>query len=228
MTIPIKIIKKEDYEIDNPHPDQEEVWDSIAKAWNKYVVKKIPIVKEFLSEKKGLVVDLGCGDGRNMIPSDKITYYGVDFSAASLKHTLNRSKKEKIKVKLFKSKIDKLPDEFKSNMFDAGLFIATLHCLESKKEREKSLLEFYRVLKKGKEGLISVWNSEDPRFGGITGDVYMSWREQGICYMRYYYLYKKDELIGLLESVGFKISEIYKPIFHDPFSKRNIIIRVEK
>ena len=228
MTIPIKIIKKQEYEKDHEKPDQEVVWDSIAKAWNKYVVKKIPIVEDFLKDKKGLVIDLGCGDGRNMIANDDITYYGVDFSAASLKHTLNRSKKEKLKVKLFKGKADKLSEEFKDEMFDYGLFIATLHCIETEKERLNALKEFYRVLKNKGQGLISVWNAEDKRFDSKKGDIYMNWKDDNIDYMRYYYLYDQDELINLLESVGFKILEIYKPTLHDKFSKRNIVIRVEK
>ena len=47
MTIPIKIISKEEYEKDNPKPEQEEVWDIISVPWEKYVVKEIPIVLFF-------------------------------------------------------------------------------------------------------------------------------------------------------------------------------------
>lgn len=230
MTAYIKIVKKQNYEKENGKPDQEEVWNSIAKAWNRYVVKKIPAVQEFLFDKKGKIIDLGCGDGRNMIPSSDIEYFGVDFSEASLKHALNRSKKEKINVKLFKFSADKLPDKFKKEMFDYGLFIATLHCLETPEKRKNSLKEFYRVLKKNSEALISVWNSEDKRFKcvGNHGDIYMSWLDNGKPNMRYYYLFSKQEFTGLLEECGFKILEFYSAREHDRFSKKNWIVRVRK
>ncbi len=228
MTDPIKIISKKEFEKQNEKPNQEIVWDSISAPWKTYVVKELPIVVNFLKDKRGLIVDLGCGNGRNMIKQKGVEYWGVDFSAGQLTHAERNLKKEKVKFQLFKSKLDKLPSDFKDEMFDAGLFVATLHCIETKKEREDSLKEFYRILKTGSEGLISVWNSEDERFNGIKGDIYMSWKEDGIPYMRYYYLYKKDELIKLLKKVGFEILEIYSPIEKDRFSKKNLVLRVRK
>ncbi len=226
MTSPIKIISKQEYEKENPKPEQEEVWDSIAAPWKTYVVKEIPIVKEFLENKKGKIVDLGCGTCRNMIPNENIEYYGVDFSEGQLLHAKNYIKKEKINAHLIKSKIDKL--DFENEFFDYGLFIASLHCLENKKEREDALKEFYRILKKDAEALISVWDSNDKRFRGLRGDIYMSWLEDGKPYMRYYYLYSKDEFLNLLQLVGFKVLYIYEPRLHDRFSKKNLIIRIKK
>jgi len=225
----LKIISKREYEMKNEKPEQEQVWDSIAKPWNKYVVKKIPIVEEFLENKKGKVVDLGCGDGRNMI-SGSFEYWGVDFSGESLKHVEKRAKKEGLKVKVFKSKVDELPSEFREEMFDCGLFIATLHCLESKGERKNALKEFYRVLKPDAEALISVWNSGDKRFDSVDnqGDIYMSWLEGGKPYMRHYYLYGKSEFLNLLKSVGFEVLHFYFPREHDRFSKKNWIVKVGK
>jgi len=85
-------------------------------------------------------------------------------------------------------------------------------------------------LKKGGEGLISVWNSLDARFDkvGNHGDIYMSWREDGKSFMRYYYLYSKEELLDLLKKVGFEVVEIYGVEEHDRFSKKNLVVRVRK
>jgi len=233
MTNPIKIVSKDEFLKKNKKSSQENIWESIAKAWNKYVVKKILVVEDFMKSKKGFVVDFGCGDGRNMIVNSKIKYYGIDFSSASLKHAEKRAKKEGLKVELFKSRVDSLDKKvFKNNMFDYGLFIATLHCLETRKQRLDALKEFYRVLKVGAQGLISVWNSEDKRFNRVRklgcGDIYMSWLDNGEQYYRYYYLYFKKELLNLLKRVGFKVEEIYEPTLHDRFSKKNWIIRVRK
>lgn len=246
MTDVIKIINKKKYDNEFGNPNQEEIWDNIANPWKTYVVKTIPIVESFLekassdfikkSKKKGNakvinVIDLGCGNGRNMIPNPKIKYYGVDFSSGQLKHAEYRINQDKINGILFKEQAYDL-SIFKNSMFDYGLFIATLHCIEGKKNREKSLKEFHRVLKKNAEGLISVWNSEDKRFdkvrGEKCGDVYMSWKEDGIPYMRYYYLYRKKEFLSLLKKTGFKILEFYGAREHDRFSKKNWVVRVKK
>jgi hypothetical protein len=45
--------------------------------------------------------------------------------------------------------------------------------------------------------------------------------------MRYYYLYKKQELLNLIKQTGFKIMQVYKPQ-KDRFSKKNLIIRIKK
>ena len=224
----LKIISKKDYLKENKKPNQIKVWNKIAKPWKTYVIKRIPIVEEFLKGKKGKIVDLGCGSGRNMISNPKINYYGIDFSELQLKQAEEFIKKNKIKAKLYKSEAYNLA--FKDNYFDYGLFISTLHCLESKEKREKALKEFYRVLKQNSQLLISVWNSEDKRFNHVKnhGDIYMSWKEQGINYMRYYYLYQKEELINQLKKAGFKILHFYSPREHDRFSKKNWIIRIEK
>lgn len=231
MTKPLKIISKEDYIKKSKRPNQEKIWDSIANPWKTYVVKELPIVKEFLKDKKGLVVDLGCGNGRNMIPNPFVKYYGVDFSSVQLKHAKYCIEKKKINAELFKSEFDKLDKKiFKDNLFDYGLFMATLHCLETKKQRIDSLKEFYRILKPGSEGLVSIWNSEDKRFDIVKnhGDIYMSWEEDRVPYMRYYHLFKKQEFIDLVIKAGFKVMEFYEPKLHDRFSKKNWIIRMRK
>ncbi len=225
MTIPIKIISASEL---NEKPKQGQVWDSIASPWRTYVVKKIPIVEEFLKSKKGLVVDLGCGNGGNMIPNKNIEYWGVDFSSKQLENAKKYIENEKINGKLFNSNLHKLPKEFANNFFGCGLFIATLHCIETKKQRVDSLKEFYRILKPGAEALISVWNSDDKRFNGLKGGIYMSWKENGVSHMRHYYLYDKNEFIGLLEEVGFSVLEIYSVREQDRFSKKNWIVRVVK
>ena len=227
MTIPIKIIDKKQYDNENEKPSQEKVWDIISVPWEKYIVKKIPAVAKFLMSKKGKIIDLGCGSGRNMLFNPDVEYYAVDFSEKQLSNAEKYANAEKVNAKFFKAKADDL-SIFKNEMFDYGLFIATLHCLETAEEREKAIREFYRVLNKGAEALISVWNSEDLRFKGHDKDIYMSWKEKGVSYMRYYCLYDKQELISLLERAGFKILEIYKPEEKDRFSKKNLVIRIKK
>lgn len=232
MTIPLKIIKKQEFEKQNSKPNQEAVWNSIAKPWKTYVVKTIPIVKEFLKNKKGKIIDLGCGTGRNMIPNPNIEYYGIDFSEGQLKQAKKYIKKNKINAKLYKSPAENLK-KFKNNTFDHGLFIATLHCIETKEKRLQALKEFYRVLKPKSQSLITIWDAKDKRFNHVNnqGDIYMSWKENSIPYMRYYYLHNKEEFIDILKSVGFKIIKLQNNEINnerDRFSKKNWIVKVEK
>jgi ubiquinone/menaquinone biosynthesis C-methylase UbiE len=224
----IKIISKQEFLKNNKKQDQEKVWDKISDLWNEYRKEPFDVVKNFLKDKKGKIIDIGCGNGRNMITDSGIEYYGVDFSANQIKAAENNSKERRINAKLFKSSAAKLDKNvFKDEMFDYGLCVAVLHCIDDEKKRLNALKEFYRVLKPNAEALITVWNSEDERFNGLIGDIYMSWKKDGKEHYRYYYLYDKEEFLSLLKSVGFKILEINEKET-DRFSKKNLIVRVRK
>jgi len=203
-------------------PSQKQTWNKIA---NIEKTPKTPlIIQRFLKNKKGKVIDLGCGDGRNMIKNKNLTYYGVDFAGQQLLQAKEYLKKENIPSKLVLSDISKLnPKTFKKHMFNAGLMIGSLHCLTSKKQRKQALKEFHRILKPNAEALISVWNSEDSRFKNLTQDIYMSYGT----YFRYYYLFEKQEFLDLIQSQGFKIIKFYSPE-KDRFSKKNWIIKIKK
>jgi len=241
MTENIKIISKKEFlKLHKKIPNQEEVWDEISDLWQEFKKKPFFNVEDFLKNKKGLIIDLGCGTGRNMVKNENVVYYGVDFSGEQIENGKKIVKEKGINAKFFKMNAYDLDKNiFKNEMFDCGLFIATLHCIDDKKKRENALEEFYRVLKKGREGLISVWNSSDARFNGLIGDIYMSWKKDGKEYYRYYYLYSEEELINLLEKTGFKVLEIKTNLDKkdskiiassekDRFSKKNLIVRVRK
>ena len=209
---------------------QEEVWDKIAEPWSKFRRNPPIEVIEFLKNKKGKVLDLGCGSGRNLIKNDKINYYAVDFSKGMLELARVYCEKSKIKALFFKSGAEEIP--FKSNFFDSAIFISALHCIEKKNDRKKSLKEFYRVLKKDAEALITVWNKgETKQTKSEKQDSYINWQKEGKDYLRYYYFYKEKELISLIKSVGFKIIKIETNESKSTIgqhSKKNILVYVKK
>ncbi|MEM0465617.1 MAG: class I SAM-dependent methyltransferase [Candidatus Pacearchaeota archaeon] len=231
MTESIKIISAKEFLKKYKKPEQKKVWDNISEPWEEFRNKPVSIISDFLKDKKGLVVDFGCGNARNMIANNNLTYYGIDFSSKQIENAIFRTEKEHINAIFFQEDISKLNKEiFKDEMFDYGLFVATLHCLDTPQKREKALLEFYRILKRKGEAIITVWNSEDSRFNLVKnhGDIYMSWKKNGKTYYRYYYLYNKKEFISLIESVGFLIIEFYNNNSKDRFVRKNWIVHVKK
>jgi ubiquinone/menaquinone biosynthesis C-methylase UbiE len=212
---------------------QEEVWDNIATPWKEYRAKPIQEVIDFLKNKKGNILDLCCGTGRNFAKINGVIY-GVDFSKNMLKYAKKFADKEKIKVILKKSKADKL--SFKNNFFDSAIYIASLHSLETEKERKNSLKELYRTLRPGSEALITVWDKNQKRFQNVPKQNYISWNVKGKGeFRRYYYLYEKDEFINLLKNVGFKIVKIYEKNNENKeysnrkaFSEKNIVVIAKK
>jgi len=206
--------------------NQQEIWDKIASPWKSFRVKPLKEIQDFLKNKKGNLLDLGCGSGRNFTKIEGLTY-GVDFSEKMLEHAKKYAKKNNIKVEFVKAPANSLP--FKDNFFDVGIFIAVLHCIETAKKREDTLRELLRVLKPNSEALVSIWDYNQKRFENKEKESFISWRYNKKTYMRYYYLYNEQEFVDLLKKVGFKIVKILNKNTSDSFySKKNILAIVKK
>ena len=186
--------------------NQEKVWNEIAEEWNKLRQKPLPEAMEFLGDKKGKVLDLGCGSGRNFIANKKIKFYCVDFSKEMIKFAKENAKKKGINVKFFISDSENL--SFADNFFDSAIYIAALHCIPENRQRKKSLRELFRTLKKNSKALITVWSKNHIKLVNHTKDATITWKKDSERLQRYYYLYDKEELKELLENVGFKIISI--------------------
>lgn len=209
--------------------NQQEVWDKIAKDWNKFREVPSPTVVNFLKNKTGRVLDLGCGSGRNFSAIDqKAELYATDFSSEMIKHAKEKAKKLTLKAELIESKSDKLP--FKDNFFDAIICVAVLHCIQTKKNRENTIKEIYRTLKPNSEALISVWGRNSPRLKNKPKECFVSWsvnndkelriEEKESKQERYTYIYDLEELKKEVLDAGFKIEKIWE--------ERNINIIVKK
>ncbi len=205
---------------------QNKIWEEIAEPWKIFRVKPVEEVMEFLKDKNGKVLDLGCGSGRNFTKT-KGKIYGVDFSNNMLKFAKIHAKRKKINVILKKAEVNKLP--FKNNFFDAAIFIAVLHCVPDENKRKKALKELFRVLKPNSKALITVWDKNIERFRKSPKELFLPWKHLGKEYLRYYHLYDKKEFLHLLREVGFEIIEAYdskNP--HGLYSKKNLEVIVRK
>ncbi len=191
--------------MDNENPSQEKVWNKIAVGWNRYRDKPLREVKDFLKNKKGKILDLGCGSGRNFVKINGIIY-GIDFSEELLKYARENAKKKKIKVILKKAEAEKLP--FDDEFFDFAMCIAVLHCIDSGQKRKKALLELFRVLKKNGEALITVWGRNQKRLKNKPKECFIPWNVEGKKCLRFTYLFDESEFRELLEETGFDIVKL--------------------
>lgn len=202
--------------------DQEKLWDKLAESWNNFRQKPENITEYFkdkYTNNAGRIVDLGCGNGRNLIPFQNFICYGVDFSQNMLNKAVLISEKYNLDIQLRKASLDKLP--FKDNFFDYALMLASLHHLETKEKRLSSLKEVYRILKNNGIALITVWNKWQLRFLFKKKDTLIPWKQKDKIYYRYYHLFNYFELRNLLKKSKFKVLE-------SKISKGNIIFIVKK
>ena len=82
------------------------------------------------------------------------------------------------------------------------------------------LKELHRVLKEGKEALISVWSKNHDRVKNKPKESLIPWTKNGKKYERYYYIYDNEELEKELLDAGFKIKKSWE--------NENIWVVVEK
>ena len=160
--------------------NQQEVWNKIAPSWNNFRNQPIDELKS-LNWKKGKILDLGCGNCRNLLQFKNLECYGIDFSEEMLKEAKKFSKKHNFKVKLKQAEITKIP--FKNNTFDYVLAIATLHHL---KNPEKAIKEIHRTLKQNGEAFITVWNKLQLKFILKKQETYIPWKKKDETLQRYY------------------------------------------
>ena len=202
----------------------ENTWDTIAKSFDTTRQKPWDECINFIKElpKNSIVIDIGCGNGRHLMPCTKKCKkcIGLDVSKELLKIVKNKINQKMIKnVDLIHSDAINIP--LKKNSVDAVLFIATLHNISNRNNRIKSLKELNRILKPEGKAIISVWSrcqdkfrqyfkkestkkSEKKEFGDI--DIY--WRKNGLDTIRFYHLYSKKEFIEDIKKAELKLLDI--------------------
>jgi len=188
-----------DFEKNNVH----DIYEKISEHFS--VTRKIiwPKVNEFIDSFKSesLILDIGCGNAKNMGTRDDCEYIGIDMCEGLMRHG-----KTKENCKFVVGDCLELP--FKDDTFDYAMCIAVVHHLSTEERRLKSIMELCRILKRGGYGLIYVWAYEQKRFENEkTQDVKVKWMLQkkynkinnnDEFYYRYYHLFKENELDELI------------------------------
>ncbi|WP_455392512.1 class I SAM-dependent methyltransferase [[Eubacterium] cellulosolvens] len=207
-------------------------YNEIAAEFDVTRYKPWPQTVEFIDElpDDGRVLDLGCGNGRNIVYLASINrgfrIIGLDFSERMLRIAKNKINDQGLKehVEFILGDIVTLP--FSSSTFDGVLFVAALHHLPTAAQRLGSLQEVERCLKPGTKAFISVWDFEQERFADELarqlklkdtptdrsfGDVFVPWTgKRGRIHQRFYHLFYKDEFEQLLGKTGLNIQKIFR------------------
>lgn len=133
-------------------------------------------------------IDMGCGNGKNMIYRKDIDFYGIDISQSFIDICKSKG--------LNCHRSDVRNTSFNDNMFDNCISIAVIHHLDSQEKRIQAIKEMFRITKSGGTIFIYVWAKDQTnnRFNFNSNDMMIPFEYEGIKHYRYYHLYEKNEL----------------------------------
>jgi len=230
--------------IKNNKESSEETWNTIAQSFDRTRRKPWKQCIDFINTltKTNIVLDLGSGNGRHLIPLAKHCKkaVAVDISRELLQITQHKVTENNLNnVVLLHSDVVNIP--VKNNSVDALLFIASLHNIKGKENRIQSLKEIRRILKNNGKALISVWSRWQDKYrrqffkkwlkqnnGGEFGDINIYWKQHGLNIPRFYHLYSKREFISDLKKADLEILEIQDVKLHSKKHPDNYFAIVTK
>ena len=168
-------------------------YENIYSEFDKTRHHVWPCVRTFIDKisTDGNLLEIGCGNGKNLTYRENIVRKGIDFVPNFVKLCIGRG----LDVSLGNAIDLQFPEE----SFDNCISIAVFHHLSSEERRIKALREMFRVLKTGGSGLVVCWayeQSYEDTDSGISrsikrGDQFISWKAAANN-DRYYHCYDKD------------------------------------
>lgn len=145
-------------------------------------------VKKYLDslESGSKILEIGCGNGKNMLYRKDLDFYGIDFVEKFIEIIHKKGLKGEV--------MDMREITFEENTFDHIIMIASYHHLETMDERVAVLNHIKRILKPNGTCLITVWSDNQPkdsRFKFDKRDTQVKWvsRKTGEIFSRYYRIY---------------------------------------
>lgn len=130
-------------------------YDIHAADFSRSRFRVWPLIKQFLDSlpANSKVLDIGCGNGKNMMYRQDLDMYGLEHAKALTNICQSRG------LKVVQGDAKNLP--FQDNTFDAIIMIAVIHHIDPQ-EHEIALKEIQRVLIPGGSCLITNWAVEQP------------------------------------------------------------------
>lgn len=180
--------------------DIQNVYDNIAKDFDRTRYKIWPEIEKFINnlEPNSLIGDIGCGNGKNMMPSRKdLIFKGMDLSTEFVKICCSKG------LDVINGNILNIP--FEDNYFNHTMSVAVIHHLYDKKDRIKAITELLRITKTNGTIFVYVWALEQPKETknkfNSTDEMVPYTTLSGKTYHRYYHLYKQNELYDEIKEI---------------------------
>jgi SAM-dependent methyltransferase len=180
-------------------------YDIHATDFSKSRFRIWPHIKQFLDSlpSNSKVLDIGCGNGKNMTYRQDLQMYGLEYSQALTNICVQRG------LSVIQGDARSLP--FEDITFDAIIMIAVIHHIEPN-EHGRVLNEIKRVLCPGGKCLITNWAVEQPENAKRTfhtGLNWVVWKGKDDNPLPYWVMNKElaEEFIDLLPS-GLKFMKL--------------------
>jgi SAM-dependent methyltransferase len=176
--------------------DVKTVYNMIANDFSRTRYKVWGGVKQFLDTipMDSVVADIGCGNGKNMMYRNDLSYIGMDISDEMV-GICNKRGLNAITGSILDIPIDKV---------DYSMSIAVIHHLETREERVKALSELLRITKHNI--LVTAWCFEQTKRKFASQDEMISFTNRdGSVYQRFYHLYVDGELAQEIKDAGGEI-----------------------
>ncbi len=185
------------------------VYDTIANDFDTTRYRPWSCVENFLDDipPGSTIGDIGCGNGKNMLYRKDCINIGCDFSKNLVKICNHKN------LNVIEGDILNIP--FKDNTFDYTICIAVIHHLSTNEKRKTAISELQRITNPNGKILILVWafeQEDNSRRKFSQQENFVDWKDknQKILGKRYYYVFKKNELINLLPNNSVLINSFYE------------------
>ena len=217
----------------------QRVFNEIANEFDKTRRKPWRCSLEVIGAlQKGLLLDIGCGNGRHSILACAmgLEVISIDIAPRMADIALKNLRKYSLDELANPIVADMRYLPLRSACIDGVLCMAVIHHIPTKVGRCLALREIYRTLKD--EGLAvitawSIWNLRRlisaikmkfrmPRTTSF-GDALIPWRRK---FLRYYHLYTLRGLVKLIRNSGFKIVKYYSE--KGRIFKENLVVVAKK
>lgn len=176
-------------DLDTSIDSVKDVYNSISDSFSKTRVKVWPCVARFLDSMKGIGLEVGCGNGKNMLYRKDLQIQGIDICPNFVK-LCNESG-----LKVIEGTMTNIP--YEDATFDFVYCIAALHHLTTQDLRSKAIQEMIRVCKPSGFIFILVWAFEQEhgsKHSFTEQDVLVPWKDSLETKYRFYHVYKEYEL----------------------------------
>lgn len=205
-----------------------DVYENIATHFDETRHSSWKAVKQFIDElpRGSVMYDVGCGNGKYLIPKDGLFKIGCDMCMGLCEIALKKD--------CHVARCDALNLPFRDESADAAISIAVLHHIATFERRKRMIEELLRVVKLGSKICVTVWSmdqsqseyakmrgnkdevvekatreSEKARLKVHDGkdfeqqDVLVPWTidQKGETFLRYYHVFREGEAEQLIGSV---------------------------